>query len=265
MAELSGTDNCRRNLAGQFWEILAKHYPLPYDHELAAATHRVISLAKAKGVKFPGKRILDIGCGTGAYTIPLAEEALEVMGIDLSPAMLEKLREVARERGIGNIELREASWRDLDISSQGLAGRFDIVLSAMSPAIRDEEDIRTMELCSSRWCIYVGWGRIRKNTLMEKVFHAHGLEHSPPQGAAAVFSTLERMGRRPCLDYFDAAWTWEGTIQGAVEELAAFLTMHGAEADFGILREIVKHYAADGLVRHITEVEEGVVIWEAGH
>lgn len=42
--------------------------------------------------------ILDVGCGTGIVTVPLAETGLEVVGIDLTEAMLERAREKARGR-----------------------------------------------------------------------------------------------------------------------------------------------------------------------
>lgn len=36
----------------------------------------------------PGARVLDVGCGTGALAARLAEKALEVVGVELSPAMI---------------------------------------------------------------------------------------------------------------------------------------------------------------------------------
>ncbi|NUN99959.1 MAG: methyltransferase domain-containing protein [Saprospiraceae bacterium] len=36
----------------------------------------------------PGEQALDVGCGTGNYTLALAQRGIQAMGVDLSPAML---------------------------------------------------------------------------------------------------------------------------------------------------------------------------------
>lgn len=44
--------------------------------------------------------ILDLACGTGRISIPLAEAGIQVTGLDLSTEMLERAREKANERGV---------------------------------------------------------------------------------------------------------------------------------------------------------------------
>lgn len=43
----------------------------------------------------PSDRIVDVGCGLGKYTIGLAERGLDVTGLDLTPALVERLHRVA--------------------------------------------------------------------------------------------------------------------------------------------------------------------------
>lgn len=48
----------------------------------------------------PVDRVLDVGCGTGRYAVALAERGADVVGIDISPAMLDLARARARQRGV---------------------------------------------------------------------------------------------------------------------------------------------------------------------
>jgi SAM-dependent methyltransferase len=43
----------------------------------------------------PVKSILDLGCGTGSHALPLARGGYDVLGVDRSPAMVERAREKA--------------------------------------------------------------------------------------------------------------------------------------------------------------------------
>src|SRR5436309_2192340 len=40
-----------------------------------------------------GRRIMDVGCGTGFYAIDLVERGNEVCGVDVSPGMIQQLRD----------------------------------------------------------------------------------------------------------------------------------------------------------------------------
>ena len=60
-------------------------------------------------------RVLDIGCGAGRTTIPLAEMGLEVVGIDFSPAMIQLAMELAVVSKV-NPELQVMDVMDLKFS-----------------------------------------------------------------------------------------------------------------------------------------------------
>ena len=68
--------------------------------------------------------ILDVGTGTGFFAILLAEKGHRVEGIDLTPAMLEEARRLAKQRNL------DITFREMD--AQNLAypdGSFDVVIS----------------------------------------------------------------------------------------------------------------------------------------
>jgi SAM-dependent methyltransferase len=51
----------------------------------------------------PGSRVLDVACGPGLVALTLAKTAGHVTGLDLTPAMLEKARELQGKDGLDNL------------------------------------------------------------------------------------------------------------------------------------------------------------------
>ncbi len=46
--------------------------------------------------------VIDVGCGTGQLTLPIARRVRTVLGVDPEPDMLQRGREAATEQGVGN-------------------------------------------------------------------------------------------------------------------------------------------------------------------
>ncbi len=49
-----------------------------------------------------GKRVLDIGCGSGRYSVECARRGAEVVGLDFAPAMIEMARSAADVAGVAS-------------------------------------------------------------------------------------------------------------------------------------------------------------------
>ena len=74
-----------------------------------------------------GMRVLDAGCGPGSITLGLAQVVYpgEVIGVDLQTAQVEDARELAAERGIGNVRFETADLYGLPFPDRA----FDAVFS----------------------------------------------------------------------------------------------------------------------------------------
>ncbi len=76
----------------------------------------------------PGERVVDVGCGAGIDTLIAATMVGpqgQVIGVDMTPAMLAKARRAAAEGGFANVELREGYAEALPVPD----GWADVVIS----------------------------------------------------------------------------------------------------------------------------------------
>ena len=64
-----------------------------------------------------GGPVLELGCGTGRVTVPIAKSGVDSVGLDNSEGMLEIARSKARllETGQGKIDLRSGDMRDFSL------------------------------------------------------------------------------------------------------------------------------------------------------
>jgi SAM-dependent methyltransferase len=79
-----------------------------------------------------GARVLEVGCGPGRLSIRLARQhGLDVTGLDLDPAMIQRARANADRRGDG--DRRRPSFLVGDVASLAFPDRsFDLVVSTLS-------------------------------------------------------------------------------------------------------------------------------------
>jgi ubiquinone/menaquinone biosynthesis C-methylase UbiE len=68
----------------------------------------------------PGARVLDLACGTGRISIPLAARGFDVHGLDISERVLEVARRDGPELEFRQGDMRELPWED---------GSFDAVIN----------------------------------------------------------------------------------------------------------------------------------------
>ncbi len=95
-------------------------FSMSYEHRRHAGYHAFIDDLQADLVKpyVPGKKILEVGCGTGLIMERLAPDARQTVGIDLSPEMLK----LARAKGLN---VTEGTATDLPFDD----GSFDLCYS----------------------------------------------------------------------------------------------------------------------------------------
>lgn len=85
-----------------------RHYDSLNRHVVADIPFYVEAARRAAGP------VLELACGTGRLTIPIAQTGVEIVGLDQSPSMMAHLRTKAKGAGV-EIPLVEADCRKFDL------------------------------------------------------------------------------------------------------------------------------------------------------
>ncbi len=108
------------------WDRASSLYEEAWKAQLAPAQRRMLELAAVR----PGERVLDVACGTGLVTLPVArqvEPGGRVTGIDLSERMVAEASSAAGVEGVKNVEFARMDAEELELAD----GSFDVALSGL--------------------------------------------------------------------------------------------------------------------------------------
>ena len=95
---------------GMYGRVLAASFTPERTLVQARLVRRLLRLRR-------GERVLDIPCGQGRVTIPLARMGLEMTGVDLTGAFLRRARGAARAGGV-RVRFLQADMRRIEFDSE---------------------------------------------------------------------------------------------------------------------------------------------------
>ena len=75
-----------------------------------------------KQAKKYGGPILELACGTGRITIPIAKEGISIVGLDFSLKMLEQAKRNSKENNV------EIEWIEADMTNFSLSRKFSVII-----------------------------------------------------------------------------------------------------------------------------------------
>lgn len=109
----------------------AHHHPGPHSNDptrpLKRFAHFMPPLVEACGGSLAGKRVLDIACNSGFWSIQCALLGADVVGFDSRPELIQQADLVKSIVGASNVEFKVLDFWSM--SPQALGGTFDVVLN----------------------------------------------------------------------------------------------------------------------------------------
>ena len=261
-----------RGYAGRdLWNRMAAEYgkETATDSSRRRNTDALVSSLVAGGLLEPGFRVLDVGCGPGRTAIAFAERGAEVVALDFSEKMLERLRLSVPADLAGRVEPVEADWGEVDIETRGWKGAFDLVFASMTPGVQTPEAFLKLHRASRRACFFRGWAGRRTEPLFAELWRWIKGEPVPAMcgDISLAFNLLYAMGFSPSLEFNDIGWEKREPVEKASEFFTALFAdvadLDGTELGDRIDRCLAS-FAEDGEVVRRTTGRTGTMTWRVG-
>lgn len=130
---------------------LLESAPARYDAGMRALTlgkvDQIRDVLAEAAVPSPGRRVLEIGCGTGAVTEKLIARGAQVTAVDQNPEMVERARARLTHSSPDAIRFVERTASEIDAFPQG---SFDAVVASLSLSEMSQRERAFVLKCAMR-------------------------------------------------------------------------------------------------------------------
>jgi Methylase involved in ubiquinone/menaquinone biosynthesis len=257
-------EKCTPDAKVAVWDKMAASY----DVAMGADMRRVdaaIERLSALGAITPDTVVLDIGSGTGAYTLALAKKCKTIYALDSSLGMQKVLLEKAEKVGIKNVISIIDDWKSVSLDA---LPKFDLVLSSLNTGINDDKSLIKMNRVSSGFCCYVTAYGAAQNPVrsdIQKLVFGRELKKAGGNDIIHPFNIIYGLGYRPELTYAPCEWSKHEAPDAALEAICREFARYGLIEE--ALRERLRSYIMSrlnerGLLSQSQKSTVGIMIWD---
>ena len=108
------------------WDYSSPYYEKGWERQLQPAQEKLLKKVDLQ----PGEEVLDISCGTGLVTFPMARavgEEGKIIGIDLSGKMITEARDLFQDQEVSNVDFMQMDAEELEF----LDASFDVAVNSL--------------------------------------------------------------------------------------------------------------------------------------
>ena len=243
--------------AKKYWNIRAKSFPGHREGDTYQS--KMLETAEELGVNFIGKKVLDLGCGAGAYALRIAKYASHVTALDISSTMLGNLAADAKTNGINNITCVESDWIDYKTDE-----KFDIIFCSLTPAVGSADAIEKISKHKGSTVVNISFATPIKAFVLKELFKIHGSEH----GAFEVDTVMKDWLKARNIPFLSSrvhgVWATLRTYDEMINNCVDVLEAQSIKPDLDKIRKFVENYkTGDGMYESKTGYDVEMIVWEA--
>ena len=207
--------------------------------------------------------ILDVGAGTGRFTLALAPYVKHITVVEPNAAMLNYLRQDASEQELTNISYIQTTWQDAPDDLQA-----DVVIcSHVLYPIRDIVPFLTKLQAATRDTCYIYMRATHIDALTADIWrHFHGEERRLPPGYISALDVLYEIGIYANVEIVKIQSSLRfPSLDVAVEELVEQLILPDDGKTRDELRNVLRNWLVerDGiLVPPVKEMMCAIIWWK---
>ncbi|MDY3116705.1 MULTISPECIES: class I SAM-dependent methyltransferase [Campylobacter] len=206
-------------------------------------------------VSFKDKTLVDIGCGTGIYSLYLAGICKMVLGVDGSTKMLEELNLKKTEFKINNLQTIKSDFKNFQT-----ADKFDIAFLTMSPALQNEDDFnKFMDLGNLR--IYLNWEEPKNSSMLDPFYKIYKRNDKNKNTASNLQNFLIKNNISYKTEVLKEIRLANRSLNEAFENTIWHLEINGIKYDEDEIKNTLLKMQKDGFIEDVIKSKMRVLVF----
>jgi SAM-dependent methyltransferase len=211
-----------------------------------------------------GSTVLDIGAGTGSWSVLLSHRAKRVTAVEPSGAMIRVMREDLAAASITNVSIVQGEWPAVSVEPHD----FSLCSHAMYASPDLAAFLRRMDACTRRTCFLLLRAPAMEGVRAEAALHIWGQPLDSPNFTIA-YNVLLQIGIYANVLLEDTGW-WKprtsSSLEEAFQDMKRFLDLRETAGYDDYLRDLLHRRLILKGGRYVwpPEVRSVLVYWRPG-
>lgn len=243
-----------------FWNRRARLFA----GQMAGTAERDPFLPRVRRACGRSTTVLDVGAGSGRFTLALAPGVAHVTAVDPSKAMLSIVRSEARRQGLTNVSTVLGRWEEVGVPPADV-----VICSFVLPMIEDAAGFLRKLDVSARHRAFLYLSGLGLDAPLDPLWrHFHGRPRSPSPTYLDAAAVLEEIGVEPEIEVVEVpVWSRYPTVAEAARRYRESLLLPDTAEARRELRKLLSSWLVklDGqLCPPFRTLPSAVVSWTPG-